>query len=224
MKTLTDWFDRVYILNCITRPDRKKRVLNELRTSGMADVDKVVVYPGVVGAWVTNPGAWGAGVGAWGCRQGHIRILEDVLQTRDEFENMRLESALILEDDVYFRPGALEKLNEFMTSVPSDWGQLYLGGQHIYKPQPTNIPGIVIGRSVNRNHAYAVHAKYLPEIYRHVCYMPDFVNTNRHIDHQFQAAHQKKQWPVYCPARWLAGQDSGQSDINGQKNPRKTWD
>ncbi len=225
MKSLTDWFSRVYVINCAHRPDRRARVLAELRRSGMADPARVIVQPAVIGEWTTVPDDWKAGPGAWGCLRSHQRILEDVLHERDDRNVLRLQSVLVLEDDVFFLDDAPALLDAFMRAVPGDWGQLYLGGQHNQPPEPTGIPGVDRGRSVNRTHAYALHARCYQAFYRHISYATDYRGTQKHIDHQLELAHTRRDWPVYCPAngRWLCGQEAGPSDISGQHNPRLTW-
>ena len=147
--------------------------------------------------------------------------MEDIMHIRDPHGHMTVKTALILEDDVYFVPDALNQLNEFMCSIPNDWGQLYLGGQH-QKPA-TPCAGYTIGNSVNRTHAYAVSSRYIQSVYRHISYMPDYVGTNRHVDHQLETAHARKDWPVYCPPIWFAGQEAGSSNISGNTNSRQIW-
>lgn len=222
-KNLTDWFDRVYVLNCAHRPDRKEQILKHLDDSGMADVSKVVVYPAIIGDWTTIPADWGSGRGAWGCLRSHMRILEDFMHERDERGIPLLENILILEDDCYFVDDALERLNRFMPAVPDDWGQIYLGGQHRRNTSPTSSPEVNLAGSVNRTHAFAVSAKHVQAVYRHISYATDYRDTNKHIDHQLELAHQRKDWPVYCPTQWIAGQEAGSSNISGKTNERQIW-
>lgn len=221
---LTDLFSRVYLINCASRPDRLERALAHLSASGMADASKVIVYPAVIGGWTGYPADWRAGCGAWGCLQSHRRILEDVIHVRNARGMMALDSTLILEDDVFFTDDALPRLNAFMAAVPSDWGQIYLGGQHRRTPVPVpERSGVMRASSVHRTHAYAVSRSAVTKVYCHVSYMPDYHGRPVHIDHQLERAHRRGDWPVYCPARWIAGQDAGRSDISGRTNPRKLW-
>lgn len=223
MKNLTDWFDRVYVINCAHRPDRLEETKKHLEETGMADNDKVHYYPAIIGDWTTHPADWGSGRGAWGCLRSHQRILEDVLHTRDDRHMMTLNNVLILEDDVIFKEGSLDKLNEFMENVPDNWGQIYLGGQHRRDAKPTRLPNVAVGGSINRTHAYAVNQSTFQELYRHISYASDYRNTNKHIDHQLEVAHRRKDWRVYCPREWIAGQRAGSSNINGKVNETKFW-
>lgn len=223
MKKLTDWFDRVFVINCAHRPDRLALIKEELVIRGVAELSKVIFYPAVIGDWSTAPADWQAGNGAWGCLRSHQRIMEDLLHDRDADENLAWETALILEDDVYFVEDALERLEDFMSELPADWGQLYLGGQHQQAPALTDRPHVHIGNSVNRTHAYAVHRKHLARIYQHVCYASDYRGTTKHIDHQLELGHQRRDWPVYCPPQWICGQEAGSSNISGRVNERQLW-
>ncbi len=223
MKNLTDWFDRVYVINCAHRPDRLEETKKHLEETGMANNDWVHYYPAIIGDWTTHPADWGSGNGAWGCLRSHQRILEDVLHTRDNENRLTLNNVLILEDDVVFKKDALEKLNEFMEDVPNDWGQIYLGGQHRRKKGNTDSPNVVIGNSVNRTHAYAVNQSTFQELYRHISYATDYRDTNKHIDHQLEVAHRRKDWRVYCPKEWITGQREGNSNISGRFNKTMFW-
>jgi hypothetical protein len=53
--------------------------------------------------------------------------------------------------------------------------------------------------------------------------MPDYVGTNKHIDHQLELAHQRADWPVYCPAKWICGQRASTSNVSGKKLEAMTW-
>jgi hypothetical protein len=65
MKNLTDWFDRVYVINCAHRLDRLEETKKHLDETKMADNDKVIYYPAIIGDWTTCPADWGSGRGAW---------------------------------------------------------------------------------------------------------------------------------------------------------------
>ena len=223
MKNLTDLFDRVYVINCAHRPDRLEETKKHFEETKMADNDKVHYYPAIIGDWTTCPADWRSGRGAWGCLRSHQRILEDVLHTRDDREALTLNNVLILEDDIIFKDNALQKLNEFMEIVPDDWGQIYLGGQHRRTKVETGLNNVVIGKSVNRTHAYAVNKSTFEELYRHISYATDYRKTNKHIDHQLELAHRREDWKVYCPEEWIVGQRAGSSNINGRVNKTKFW-
>jgi hypothetical protein len=157
------------------------------------------------------------------CLQSHRRIMEDLMHLRDERDQLTWSGALILEDDVFFLDGALENLRTFMQNVPTEWGQLYLGGQHRQPCTYTEHPSVTRGKSVNRTHAYAVSKEFVSKIYCHVSYMPDYIGTSKHIDHQMELAHQRADWPVFCPAKWICGQRASTSNVSGRKLEAMTW-
>ena len=223
MKNLTDWFDRVYVINCAHRPDRLEETKEHFAETKMADNDKVVYYPAIIGDWTTCPADWNSGRGAWGCLRSHQRIIEDVIHDRDQRGQLKCRNVLILEDDVIFKEGALENLNIFMEAVPDDWGQIYLGGQHRRQTKNTDDVNVKIGMSVNRTHAYAINSPSYTEVYRHISYATDYRGTNKHIDHQLELAHNRQDWPVYCPREWVAGQRAGSSNISGKTNDTQFW-
>ena len=223
MKNLTDWFDRVYVINCAHRPDRLEETKKLLQETKMAANHKVYYYPAIIGDWTTCPHDWYAGRGAWGCLRSHQRILEDVMHYRDDQGKLILNNVLILEDDIIFKNDSLSKLNEFMEVVPDNWGQIYLGGQHRRRKVPTSLPNVVRGVSINRTHAYAVNQSIFTDLYRHISYATDYRGTKKHIDHQLELAHRRKDWKVYCPEEWIIGQRAGSSNISGKVNETKFW-
>ena len=222
MKNLTDWFDRVYVINCAHRPDRLKETKKHLAETGMSDNNKVIYYPAIIGDWTTCPADWKSGYGAWGCLRSHQRIMEDVLHTRDADYELAIDNVLVMEDDIIFKDNALENLNKFMDEVPEDWGQIYLGGQHRRKKRILS-DTVVRAASVNRTHAYAVREEYFTTFYRHISYATDYRGTSKHVDHQLELAHRRRDWPVYCPREWIVGQRAGSSNISGKTNETKFW-
>ena len=222
MKNLTEWFDRVYLINCQHRPERLESAKSRLVSSGMADLDKVIVHPGTVGAYTGKPFNWTAGAGGWGNLQSHRRVFERALHDRNERDDVAWDRVLVLEDDVFFVDGALEQLNMFMSVIPSIWGQLYLGGQHRLAPEPTALPGVEIGISVNRVHAYAFSRQYAKQIYQHISNIESF-HSNMLVDHRLEEAHRRRDWPVYCPEKWICGQVAGVSDVSGVPTRDNLW-
>lgn len=225
LKNLTDWFDHVFVINCAHRPDRLEAVTAELTKDGMADMSKVKIVPAVVGDYTGHPADWRAGRGAWGCLRSHARIAEDLMHMRDERDALSWNSALILEDDVFFVEGAKVMLNQFMEDIPGNWGQLYLGGQNQKPTEKTTSPHVRRCWSVNRTHAYVISHDTIAKFYQHINYMPDYNSgTNRvHIDHQLERAHQRGDWAVYAPTEWICGQAAGSSNISGATNPAMLW-
>ena len=223
LKTLTDWFERVYVISRPDRPERLKRFFKHITDLELADPTKIVVYPAVMGDKTACPYYFLSGNGAWGCLRSHSNIIENLLLEQATTGN-KVYSVLILEDDVEFIRNPLFMLHEFMSSVPKNWDQIYLGGQHRIEPQETRIPRILRGLSVNRTHAYALNRKIYKLFYVHINNAEEYIGKqNHHIDHQLEIAHRKEAWNVYCPPIWLAGQTKGKSDVCGEELESRIW-
>jgi len=128
---------------------------------------------------------------------------------------------MVLEDDAFLVPDALGRFGTLIGSVPGDWAQLYLGGQHKDVPKKTTSPEVLIGTRVYRAHAYAVSAEALPTVIGWLKSMP--VGFQRMTDVRFGDGHARRLWPCYCPPKWMAGQAAGFSDISGYDTPERIW-
>ncbi len=212
---LDQYFERIFIISLPRNSSRLDRCLGLL--SGRGLTDKAVVQPAIDGSAMPPSAWWRAGGGAWGCYLSHVHVLQ-----RAHIE--KAASVLILEDDVIWRRDAAQLVSEFMSEVPADWGQLYLGGQHSVAPSLES-SRVYRCRSVNRTHAYAVSGGCLGKLHAHVTYAPDYIKSTRprHIDHQLEVAHRRSDWPVYSPSWWLAGQGQNKSQVNGRQHPDKWW-
>jgi hypothetical protein len=214
MKNITDWFDKVYLLNCAHRTDRLERITKHLTDTGLADMSRVIVYPAVQGRVTTTPEGWGAGPGAWGIYRTICRVMEDEMHGPGK-------TTFFLEDDAYFTPNALQVLNQVMQDVPDDWAQIYFGGQHRTRPVQVS-QTIWRGTSISRTHAHAMRNSSMQDIYRYIVPTDKYAGS-RHVDHIMEHGHQRRVWPVYCPGKWISGQDAGMSDISDGMNRRKIW-
>ena len=209
MKPLTELFDRVYVINCSYRKDRLDALEANFKRMGVADFSQVRIFEGIDGNKVGTPSYWKWGRGAWGCYQSHCGVVADALNSEE-----RCRSILVLEDDVCFNTSSLVETNYLMDHIPPDWDQVYLGGQHRTIPELTDDPLILKGTSIHRTHAYGLNEKVFKKFYAHLNNAPDFIQEKEtHVDRHLEAAHQEKKWNVYCPLKWVAGQDSGESDI-----------
>lgn len=217
MASLSDYFERICILNLPYKPERRERLTRHLAEQGFEkNVTWVRSYSGDK---MPPPAWWNAGNGAWGCLLSHARVLAEAIA--DGMENV-----LILEDDVVFQPDAGSLLKGFMKQVPDDWGQIYLGGQHLKDPTPVAGSSYVLKcHCVNRTHAFAVHKRAMVRMHQHIWHAPDYMQHpgGWHVDHQLGIAHERGDWPVYGPSYWIAGQDAEWSNISGRYNSRHWW-
>lgn len=226
---LEEAFERVVVINLPFKADRRQRLDRHLRKLQIAAPEKVRWERAICGDWTPPPAWWGAGNGAWGCLMSHIRVAQDAVHDR-------LASYCVLEDDVVFHPRASKMLECFIKELPNDWGQAYLGGQFMHRIPETLSPWVMRPHNVNRTHAFALSRNTIPKFLQHIMHAPDYCNLRKshegtmaydrncfHIDHQLGRAHERRDWNVYAPTWWLAGQDAGSSNISGRRNPRIWW-
>lgn len=144
-------FDKAYVLNLDSRPERWKSVASELRRVDL--FEKATRIPGVVHP---DPKV--------GCSLGHLECLKRALKDGSK-------RPLFLEDDVRFFGSFEETLSKACQSIPKDLEFLYLG----YNLDPSS-PSALAPTFVNANlvrlrkclttHAYSISGKYLMTVTR----------------------------------------------------------
>ncbi len=223
---LSYWFDRIYVINRPDRPVRLARFFKHIEELGLAERHEVIVYPAIMGNKTTCPPYFLAGAGAWGCLKSHSNIIENaIMEIEIKGETHGIDSILILEDDVQFIDDPYQLIFNFLSNIPKDWDQLYLGGQHRMKPIATENSEIKRVISTNRTHAYALNSKIYKKVYAHINNATDYIGRkDYHVDGQLEEAHRKQSWNVYCPPKWLAGQCANISDVSNTEIPYKIWD
>lgn len=211
-------FGTIFVISLAENSGRRGRLAAHLEDLGLARADELTWVRAVPGDRCWAPPYFLAGGGAWGCLQSHLRIAQDAAADG-------LPNYLVLEDDVVFHERSAAHLERFMTEVPDDWGQIYLGGQHLHEPDIVAGSGFVHRcLNVNRTHAYALRQPAIARFQQHVAHAPDYISRGSwHLDHQLGVAHELGLWRTYAPAWWLAGQEAGPSDISGFENPRLWW-
>jgi len=118
---LTDYFDRTFCINLDSRPDRweeakkefAKHSFNAERISGIEGSKMNLDFPSKIKE------------GAVGCALSHLFCIKYSKQ-------LRLDSFLLLEDDIQFDENINTLINQYNEEVPFDWDMLYLGGQHFH--------------------------------------------------------------------------------------------
>lgn len=211
MPSLAEAFPLIRVVNL---PERKDR-LREM-TAQLAALDS----PFTPGRVETFPAIRPAGLagfpslGAHGCFLSHLEILRDA-RTR------RIESVLILEDDLEVLPADISRMSHLLDSLRAEqtWSILYPG--HIHLLAPTADPRwLPFDGPLGTTHCYAVHRRALPELinYLESCLQRppgDPVGGPMHYDgalSMFRAAHPHLQTLIADPS--LARQRSSRSDIS----------
>lgn len=133
------WPDRIVVINLPDRGDRRKKVEQLLRRENIdflfsdgVRVELSEVFPeehAKVG-WADKKHLDRSIYirGLVGCKRAHLRCLE-------EAQSERLESLLIMEDDVAFRPGWRDLLMRAVSELPDGWLQLYFSGHPFNPPE-----------------------------------------------------------------------------------------
>lgn len=201
-------FERAFV---ISLPFREDRLANfRAATDGLKSIPPVEVWPAIHGDTCQPPENWVAGAGAWGCYRSHHAILEYCL-------NNHVGSYLVFEDDAQFKPGFDLALEDFSKAVPSDWEQVYLGGQllhtHTHPTVKVNA-GVFRPYNVNRTHCFGVSRDGMLPIYKHISNLP--FAAREHIDHHLGRWHEDQRNSVYCPPKWLVGQMGFSSNVSGK--------
>lgn len=210
---MSQTFGRVVCISLERRPDRYRAFCDRVPSDW--PFGEIEMVTAVDGKKCPHPQWWRQGGGAWGCYQSHLRIIEQAL-------NDGVKSLLIFEDDATFVDGFVEKAREFLDRLPGDWGQAYLGGQHLRRPQAV-CPGVVRAANINRTHAYAIRGDAMRHIYKWL-HATDQWQNRCHIDHHYGRMHGTKSINVYAPEVWLCGQaEDRKSDVSWKPVSERWW-
>lgn len=213
------YFDRVVCINLPYKRDRWRAFRRRASAAGL-DVSKIQRVNAISGDMCGHPSWWKAGAGAWGCMRTHARVLEDAIMDG-------VQRLCVFEDDVIFSPFFGQEFAKLVDSLPDDWDQLYLGGQHLRSPEAMSIGDklpFFVCKNVNRTHAMAFQAKAMTKCYQHISHAPDYIQHPKwHIDHQLGYLHSQDVLKVVAPMWWLCGQAEGSSNISGRVNPQFFW-
>ncbi len=217
MHALKKHFSRIVIISLSDRPDRREKLLANLTECGLAEEGDITWFDAVDGRKETIPDWWTGGPGAWGCRFSQLRVIEQA--QRDNLDNV-----LIIEDDSIFHPRTAEWLDETLPLLPSDWGQFFLGGQHLRRPEKTENSKLERANYVTRTHAYAVNYSAYQIIIDMIKDDEEYrSHPPMHVDHQFGRCQLKGLWKAYSPSWWMAGQEEGESNIAFTEFGRRWW-
>jgi hypothetical protein len=207
-------FDRIVVVSLARRPDRLAGFRARLGEAWPDGLSRLEVMAAIDGEKCPKPDWFTATAGAWGCYRSHQQILESSLDSG-------IDSVLIFEDDAAFVPDFPGCLDALLEALPGDWGQLYLGGQHLRPPEPVN-ECVVRAVNINRTHAYAIRGReHLSQIYRWL-HSGDHWKGRHHVDHHYGRLHARR-FPSYAPRQWLCGQAAGTSDVAARHDATERW-
>lgn len=194
--------DQMLCINLGTREDRRLTAWAEFAAHGL----EVERFPAVNKSWLKRyRGYESSGRRACG--------LSKRLAIRQAMRWCR-KGLLLLEDDVVLHPGFAARIREL--PLPQDWAMLYLGCQHLERPQVV-APGLVRIRRASSNHAVIIRRDFLGQALSalrpgakapQVCFASDL-----------QLAELQKTLPVYAPWPNLAWQRDIPSGIEDPSRP-----
>lgn len=208
--------DRIYIISLKHRRYRLTHFFNTI-PSNIFDPKKILIYDAVDGSKQELPKEWGDhSRGAYGCYLSHQNIWKEII-------NKNYQNTIIFEDDAIFCKNFTQLFSDFITNIPDDWDQAYIGGQHL-KPTTRINKFVVLGTNINRTHAYMVKNKDSAtkiidglsdtELWR------THLKHKMHVDHALGHLHCAKLVKAYASDPFLVGQNIDKfSDTGG--NPRK---
>lgn len=203
--------DACFVISLARRLDRLEAFAARLPADW--PLPRPCLFEAVDGLAEAVPAWWRAPAGAWGCYRSHLELVECCLAEG-------IDRVLVLEDDAAFVPDFAARLAAL--DVPDDCQQLYLGGQHLAAPE-AGPDGLVVGRNVNRTHAYAVLGRLALELLReHLQPDPARWTSKHHVDHHYGILHRERRIRVYAVRPWLCGQAGGTSDV-GKSAARERW-
>jgi hypothetical protein len=152
--TLSDCFTRTFAINLPERTDRRKALFSELILHKIPITQRLVVFPGVRPA--APEGFLNRGIR--GCFLSHLNILRRAMAER-------LESVLILEDDVMFSPlfpTRIDAVERELRERP--WGFVYLGHVLDVTPSPDGRALVPWKDAILTTHCYGLHRSAIPAV------------------------------------------------------------
>jgi len=158
---LNTFFDRVYVINLKTRSDRRAEMESQLNRIGLSlSHEKIVLFE----ATKPTDAAGFPSLGAHGCFMSHLQVLR-------EARACRLNSVLIVEDDLNFShdfPVRFTQVASFLAS--HHWG-LFYGSYSLSQEKPLSVEPCILARptlAIGTSAMLAVNGAHLDAL---ICYL-----------------------------------------------------
>jgi hypothetical protein len=173
---LTDYFERIYVINLPERADRRQEVTAVLKRIGISfALGKVEIFP----ALRPQEAAGFPSPGVRGCFLSHLSVLKKAFE-------LDLSSVLILEDDVEFAAISQKGWSSILRQLDEQpWNFAYFGYTHIdgavrADRDSEHIEMQSFTGSLRCAHAYAVSRPTYPSLIQHLEELPQ--RRPRHPD------------------------------------------
>ena len=153
-RSFASFFDRIYVINLPSRPDRLESIRQEMRQLGIADLDSKLCVPD---APICDDAGGFPTKGVRGNFLSHLGNLEDAIE--NDFERI-----LVLEDDAIFRRRLwrLDYQNYVLSQVEEhDWSMWFPGHQLTTHARDAAKPVYPTQTGFRWAHCYAVHRRGL---------------------------------------------------------------
>lgn len=201
---LYNFFDRVVIINLDRRKDRWDAVQKKLAEIKWP-FKEPIRFSAYDGNEMPQPVGWTSGAGTWGCLLSHREVIGQAIKDK-------VNSLLVLEDDIFFVEDFEARVAQFIQEVPTDWEQVMLGGQFFMDQSKVYdiSPNVLQVSLCHRAHAYGVRGAFMKYTYA------KFNSTYGHVDHIMNTY--QEHYKVYAPRTFLIGQDGSASDIAGTRS------
>lgn len=212
--------DKIYIISLKRRQYRLTHFFYTIPPN-IFDPKKISVYDAIDGSSQKLPEWWtDKSHGAYGCYLSHKNIWQEIIDNN-------YQNTIIFEDDAIFCENFTELFLNFISNLPENWDQAYLGGQHLQTPKPIN-KFVVLGTNINRTHAYMIKNKNSAiKIYNYLSdtsLWQNHLQRKMHVDHGLGYLHSNQLITTYASNPFLVGQNNDNfSDVASKGSLKQRW-
>jgi|GEM_PF-828221 GR25 family glycosyltransferase involved in LPS biosynthesis len=123
---LHEYFDKTYLINLDSRPDRLEESKAECTKYGIT-FERFRACNGQEEISILKPSATGNIDWGWGWNRGAAGMCLSLIKLLEKCQLDRVDSVLIMEDDVQFNPRLNNILDETMKQIPKSWESIFFG-------------------------------------------------------------------------------------------------
>jgi len=143
--SLNNYFDHIYCLNLLRRPDRKAHAQEQFKKYGI----EVEFWNAVDGKEVYSQYATPLNAGELGIVLSNIAILNDA-------KEKGYQTIAVIEDDISFSE-EVNKIDDYFAYLPSDCDMLYLSSNCNSHVAGTPQPEVINERVLRLTHSFSTH-------------------------------------------------------------------